>query len=334
MTYDNLNFTHMKIDIFKITLLIKEKIRLIFLFFLISLVSYAQIGIGTNTPSSKSILDVSSTNSGVLLPRVTTAQRSAIAPNASDTSLKVYDSTTKTFWYWDGTVWVEQKSAPSTTGWNLQGNSSTSSVSNFIGTTDFNDFVIRTNNIERTRLTTSGNFGIGTSLPSTKLHIVGSGSPALRIQDGSQGVDKVLTSDAFGNANWQFGSSIVALNGMRIPICNTTTVGSSGSFVVSVLGVSTTVTWTILARDLSVASFPSNTQRLQVRYDFSPMLPFYPNGLSITSIGVSGSPDTFTLNYASKSQSSIIMNINRVDVVGTGSACWTSQFYFDALLVN
>lgn len=45
----------------------------------------------------------------------------------------------------------------------------------------------------------SGNVGIGTTEPDEKLHVVGS----IKIDDGSQGANKVLTSDADGVASWQ-----------------------------------------------------------------------------------------------------------------------------------
>lgn len=44
-----------------------------------------------------------------------------------------------------------------------------------------------------------GRVGIGTSTPSSKLHVQGS----VRIVDGSQGSGKILTSDLSGNARWQ-----------------------------------------------------------------------------------------------------------------------------------
>jgi Chaperone of endosialidase len=43
------------------------------------------------------------------------------------------------------------------------------------------------------------NVGIGTQAPTAPLHVVG----GLRLQNGSEGADKVLTSDANGVANWQ-----------------------------------------------------------------------------------------------------------------------------------
>lgn len=49
----------------------------------------------------------------------------------------------------------------------------------------------------------SGNMGLGTLLPTAKLHITGDGvTPALRIVDGTQANTRILRSDASGNATW------------------------------------------------------------------------------------------------------------------------------------
>ena len=57
--------------------------------FLLPLLSYSQIGIGTTAPDESSILDVSSTNKGVLHPRLTEAERDGIANPAK--GLTVYN---------------------------------------------------------------------------------------------------------------------------------------------------------------------------------------------------------------------------------------------------
>lgn len=44
---------------------------------------YTQVGIGTTTPDNSSILDIESNSQGVLLPRLTTAQRNAIVNPAN-----------------------------------------------------------------------------------------------------------------------------------------------------------------------------------------------------------------------------------------------------------
>lgn len=71
--------------------------------------SYAQVAINETgaTPDPSAILDLSSTDKGLLIPRVTTSQRSAIG--TTQTGLLVYDTTTESFWYYDNTqaTWVE-----------------------------------------------------------------------------------------------------------------------------------------------------------------------------------------------------------------------------------
>ena len=54
------------------------------LFFLIFLpfINFAQVGIGTTNPDDSSILDITSNSKGLLIPRVTTAQRDAVVDPA------------------------------------------------------------------------------------------------------------------------------------------------------------------------------------------------------------------------------------------------------------
>ncbi len=56
-------------------------------------------------PDSSSILDISDTTKGLLIPRMTTVHRTAIAGPA--TSLLVFDITTNSFWFYNGTAWEE-----------------------------------------------------------------------------------------------------------------------------------------------------------------------------------------------------------------------------------
>lgn len=177
---------------------------------------------------------------------------------------------------------------------------------------------------------------------------------AMRIVDGNQSLGKVLTSDATGNASWQSitNSSIsdipimATVQGMVIPICNSVTVGTTGSFSTTIKGVPTTVSWEVLARQQKsgsqlvsgnqLAQAEVLAERLQVRYNFSPQLPFNPNGFIFSANNNSGHPDVFVLNYANKSQSSVTINIARVERFAeqSGANCWTGQFYFDAFITN
>ena len=77
-----------------------------------------QIGVGTTTPNTSAIVDISSTAKGVLMPTMTQAQRDAITTPA--TGLLVFQSdNTPGFYFYDGTAWVAiSTSASSGTGSN------------------------------------------------------------------------------------------------------------------------------------------------------------------------------------------------------------------------
>jgi hypothetical protein len=94
----------------------KKTVQLIFVWLMISVSALAQdnMGIGTLTPDPSAILEVSSTNKGVLLPRLTSAQKNGIASPAQ--GLFIFDTTTESFWYYDGTQWVEALGPQGPTG--------------------------------------------------------------------------------------------------------------------------------------------------------------------------------------------------------------------------
>ncbi len=69
------------------------------------------------------------------------------------------------------------------TAWLLLGNSATNPAINFLGTTDSEPLVIRTNNTERLRVTAEGRVGIGTSSPAVDLHVHSSLSPKIKLSN-------------------------------------------------------------------------------------------------------------------------------------------------------
>ncbi len=68
------------------------------------LIVHAQVGINTTTPDPSSILDITSSNKGMLLPRLTTAQRTAISSPAN--GLIVYDTDFNSLFYYNSSSWV------------------------------------------------------------------------------------------------------------------------------------------------------------------------------------------------------------------------------------
>jgi hypothetical protein len=86
-----------------------KKILLQLAFLTMISATYAQVGIGTATPSSSAMLEVSSTTKGMLLPRMTTAQRNDIT--APVKGLFVYDTSVKLLYFHDGIGWVNHAQA-------------------------------------------------------------------------------------------------------------------------------------------------------------------------------------------------------------------------------
>ena len=80
--------------------------NIILSFFLFSICGMAQVGIGTTTPQAA--LEVSSTTSGILIPRMTEAQRDLIPVPLDGMLVYVTNGTNPGFFYYDNntTAWV------------------------------------------------------------------------------------------------------------------------------------------------------------------------------------------------------------------------------------
>lgn len=159
--------------------------------FFISLTMNAQnVGINASgaAPDASAMLDIdvsalgAAAKKGLLIPRVALTSRNVAGPiTTPTTSLLVYNTATAGaapnnvvpgFYYWDGASWVAF-SGQGSNNWSLLGNSGTAVATNFLGTTDAVDFVIRTNNTERIRILSGGNIGIGTTTPTYRLDMRG-----------------------------------------------------------------------------------------------------------------------------------------------------------------
>lgn len=75
------------------------------MFLLLPFISISQnnVGIGTTTPTPSARLDIVSSNQGVLVPRMTTANMLAIPSPAP--SLLIYNTDSACFYYWNSTSW-------------------------------------------------------------------------------------------------------------------------------------------------------------------------------------------------------------------------------------
>lgn len=99
---------------------------------IISAISHSQpgVGIGTNSPHSSALLELNSTGKGLLLPRMTSAQRLAISTPA--TGLMIYETTSGSNWYYNGSAWVQLASG-GVSPWVVAGNNIYNSNSGNVG---------------------------------------------------------------------------------------------------------------------------------------------------------------------------------------------------------
>lgn len=190
----------------------------------------SNVGIGTTSPDASALLDLTSTSRGFLVPRMIEAQKYAIAAPA--TGLMIYQTTTQDtgtyagqtacFWYYNGGRWLPFLGG----GWLLTGNGGTSASTNFIGTLDSNDWVIRTDNTPRVRVYAGGNVGLVNSYNSAEdlrfyqpsgmgsyyssfkaATMTGSVSYTWPPHDGN-GTDYILCTDGSAHLSWRgFGEA-------------------------------------------------------------------------------------------------------------------------------
>lgn len=295
------------------------------LFLLINLSVYSQVGINTVTPHESSVLDVYSNDKGVLIPRISIVDLNSPLPVTNPIeSLLVYNTNNAFelgFYFWNGSKWIPI----SNNYWVKNGNNIYNSNVDFVG--------------------------IGTVSPTAKLHIEKSSfatsDETLRIVDGNQASGKVLTSDNFGNASWQNLNTLLmaSIKEIPIPICNNVFAGFSGSFNTIINGVNTLISYQVLQKQTASSSSNINgvmmsnspviSEKLQIKYDFSPPLPFNPESIIFSANNNTGYPDVFIVNYSNKSQNTITVNIARTDLFSSlDSDCWQGQFYFDVFITN
>lgn len=192
----------------------KLRIYITLILLLVIVSSYAQVGIGTTSPNTSSMLDITSTNSGLLIPRVALTSNADVTTIASPvTSLLVYNSgfVPNGYYYWNGTIWI-QLAVGSNSDWSLTGNTGTSAVTNFIGTTDDTDIVFKRNNVR------AGIIGNPVGATSTTLNVKNTSFGANSLLNPSTGYrntaigTNAMTGNTSGSRNVAIGESSLTSN--------------------------------------------------------------------------------------------------------------------------
>ena len=129
--------------------------------------SVGRVGIGNTSPNTRVEITAATANSSGLRFTNLTAASPTVASNGKALSVNA-----------TGDVILVPASGGN--AWDLLGNAGTTAGTNFLGTTDAQDMVFKTNNTEKVRITTGGQVGIGTAAPNS--------SAILQIVSTTQGV--------------------------------------------------------------------------------------------------------------------------------------------------
>lgn len=173
---------------------------------------YAQegsVGIGTKAPDKSAILDLSSSNKGILIPRMTSEERIKISNPAI--GLKVYQTDGLLGEYsFDGRKWnriLQEGDAKSVAldaaNWSKTGDAGTNLATNFLGTTDNVGLAFRVNN-QKAGLIDHVNRNL--FLGPLAGNVIGSGTDNVGLGGNA------LLSNTTGSANLAVGSSALRMN--------------------------------------------------------------------------------------------------------------------------
>ncbi len=154
-------------------------------------------GIGTTTPNAKSMLDIVSTTKGVLLPRMTNAQKNAILTPPQ--GLLIYQTdVTKGFYVYNGTAWSAITASVAGQANKALSNLAAVAINQSLtpGTTNSIDLGSTTKTWRNFYAT--GNAGLGTTTPTAKLDVQEGTAAADTLSAINASVNFVGTKDIAG----------------------------------------------------------------------------------------------------------------------------------------
>jgi hypothetical protein len=338
---------------------------------LLTATTYAQVGIGTTTPDASSALDITSTTKGLLIPRMTNAQRQAISNPAAGLQVFVTDLDGGRFMFYDGTEWgtisfTEKRpdapiigtavagnaqatvsiTAPSSNGGSaITSYTATSSPGGITGTLSqagSGSITVTglTNGTAYTFTVTATN-AIGTSLASAVSNsVVPATIPdAPTIGTASAGI--TVATVPFTAPSSDGGSAITSYTATSSPGDFTGTISQSGSGSITVSGLTTgtAYTFTVTATNAIGTSAASDASNSVTTTSEVPMVgDFYQGGVVfyIFESGDTGyiAGETHGLIAAVQDQSSGIQwyNGSNVTTGATGTAIGTGSANTDAII--
>lgn len=235
-----------------------KKLLAIATLFIYNLIT-AQVGIGTTEIQNGVELQIESNSKGILIPRValtTTMLAAPVGPAPIATGILIYNTATSGigitgvtpgFYYWSGTEWIALKSAAGQ-NWSLTGNSGTSPGTQYLGTSDNQNFQIRTNATLRMTVENDGQVIVGTGNPQTNsLTTINAGAAQIGLFVNSS--NSTRTIRALNTTGTEFvidGGNLDANGGRGVIGISANLAANATSTVMGVLGVAGRTTFTEL----------------------------------------------------------------------------------------
>jgi hypothetical protein len=248
----------------------KKNLHLITLFLSIGL--FAQVGVGTTTPAGA--LDITSTTSGLIPPRVALTSLIIEAPVLNPQGGALVEGTliwnTATagvipnnvipgMYYWHSGRWISLAGSPGGLDWSLSGNTGTNPATNYVGTTDNVPLILRANSIERIRMGTAETV-VNEAAQNYDFRVEGTGETEMFFVDASTNHVHIRASSPFptidmftsvGPANdypingYASGQSNAAVYGQHTTAATGTNMNVAGAFDGSGGGFTTQPGWNV-----------------------------------------------------------------------------------------
>ncbi|MFN6136820.1 MAG: hypothetical protein ACK475_11190 [Bacteroidota bacterium] len=200
------------------------------------------IGNASSTTAVTGVVNINTTGNGnTTIGNATTTGTTTIATNSTSGRLVISGlptGTTEDVVLINGSSQVSRRSQANFiagTGWALAGNSITNPSTQFLGTTNAQPLVIRTNNTEKLRVASDGNVGIGDNSPAALL-TVGSGDA---FQVNSSGAIAAVTGITTSGGYTQSGTGANTITGgttitNTLVVTGTTSINTTGAASTSI----------------------------------------------------------------------------------------------------
>lgn len=197
-------------------------------------------------PAPSAMLDIASTSSGLLVPRVALTAANAAGPITSPAvSLLVYNTATAGtipnavvpgFYYWDGSMWIAFGGSGGK-DWSLTGNAGTVAGTNFLGTTDGVPLIFRTNNTERMRVLATGQVAVNatTTFGTSTFYSVATGNNDA-VDGNAAGAGSAVYGQNTGANGYGVSGLTNATGGYGVVGQSLLNTGTAGLFISNTIG--------------------------------------------------------------------------------------------------